>query len=310
MLAGTNIKEEYFPPHPDPFYFNHIQNNLYTSSECDPLMQVPNQYINTITHPLYYNQQFPVINHPYQLSPDSSEDEQRTNFILTSAENESQIIHNYPTPSTSPNLAVENTIKDLIKNDRSECTSFSHISISKCPKKLSDEMLYDLDKLKRSRELHEYRQIRHHVNYNSNIESWMGESINSNLPLEVLDQLDLMVKEGFKNKNELIDLMNRKVPKDYAYNPNKSHIVLDYDKITLMVIRLLNNVASRRSRYRKKFANHIKLHCLKIDMDENFLLYKQQCYLQDMVRKMENKMLNVVMDYNTMLTMRSRCGLV
>ncbi|CAO1400104.1 unnamed protein product [Diamesa tonsa] len=304
MLAEAHIKEEYFPPHPG-FYFNQIEDN--TSSQSDSGEQLTNQYINSFDDPKYYNQQFPLFNIPDYLSPDNSEDEERTNFCLSSAENASQIIHNYPTPSTSPHFGDENGIKDQIKNDHYKCNTSNS---SRKPKKLSDEVVYELDKLKRTRETLFYEVIRRHVNFNSKIELWLGKSIYYNLPPEVLTQLNEMLKQGFKYKNELIDLMNRVVPKDYAYNPNKSHIVLDYDKITLMVIRLLNNVASRRSRYRKKFANHIKLHCLKIDMDENILLHKKQCYLQNIVRELENKMLDLAINHNAIFTLRGKCGLI
>lgn len=282
-----------------------IATNPFTPQQCNHLNKVRTKYLNVNGLPSYYSKEFPVIKTSPQLSSNTSEDEQLTNFIL--AENNRQINHNYPTPSPSPNSEVENEIKHPMRGDRFKRTPSS---TSKKPHKLSYESLLGLDSLDRTIKLNNYGEIRHHVNFKSKIKSCLGVSIYNHMPTEVLFHFDILLMQGYKFKNELIDLMNRIVPKDYAYNPNKSHIVLDYDKITLMVIRLLNNVASRRSRYRKKFSNHVKLNCLKIDMDENLLLHKQQCLLQDIICKMECKMLDVVMNHDTMLTIRDKCGLV
>lgn len=282
-----------------------IATNSFTAQQCHHLNKVKNKCFYENDLPSYYSKEFPVIKTSPQLSSNMSEYEQSTNFFL--AENYRQINHNYPTPSPSPHSEVENEIEHPMREDRLKRTP---LKTSKKPQKLSYKCLLSLNNLDQTLKLNNHGEIRRHVNFKSSILSFMGESIYNQVPTDVFSHLDELLRQGFKIKNELIDLLNRIVPEDYAYNPNKSHIVLDYDKITLMVIRLLNNVASRRSRYRKKFSNHVKLNCLKIDMDENILLHKQQCSLQDIIRKMECKMLNVVMNHDTMLAFRDKCGLV
>lgn len=310
MVTEKSIKQEYDRPQAD-FYNNHNghnDKNLYTFGDYHPMIQFNNQQINTSDQSMYYNQQFPAFVPTYikqepntettpspvnYMSPMFSEDEARTNFLIDTtrqAYSSSGLPHNYPTPSPSPTSENE----DRIKEER----------------KLSDVALKGLIQLKTQVASNNYGVMRPKVDFQPLFQQWVGCGIYHQMPKCVLKIFDTMMREGYKIKNELLDLMNRICPDKYEYNPNKSHIILDYDKITIMVIRTLNNVASRRSRHRKKFVNQIKKNCLKIDINESVLLRKQEDHLQELVQKLEGKVLDSNIDHFTLLAMRESCGLI
>ncbi|CAO1383843.1 unnamed protein product [Diamesa serratosioi] len=270
------------------------------------------------------NVNYPVVK--MEMSEQDSEDKNRTNFILSDLNNMSPPIdnydsvnntfkgptprqecptptpsHDYPTPSPSP--------KEQIKEPSMKGGKFQPSNKHKL-KQISPEVLKELGRLKAKLDHENYGSVKRYVDVSAELSDWAGKGIYYALPPPVKKIFDQMMLLGYEVKNELLDLLNRMSGGQFVYNPNMSHTFLEYDKITILVIRALNNIASRRSRSRKQFANRIRENCLEIDLDENRILRKQEAILQEMIKKVETKFLAAKkIDHKTLMKMRQECGL-
>lgn len=139
--------------------------------------------------------------------------------------------------------------------------------------------------------------------------SWRGSSIYNNLPDIVMSEYDKVLRESHNIKREVIDKLNHAFPVSYEYNKNKSRIRTNYSDPQIADDRTRNNIASRRSRQRKKFLTHIQQYCVDFDHDENFLLKKQERWLCAMIGNLENKLLSKTPERDEELyKIRRQCG--
>lgn len=138
---------------------------------------------------------------------------------------------------------------------------------------------------------------------------WRGSSIYNNLPEIVKCEFDKILRESHSIKREVIDKLNHEFPVNYEYNPKKSRIRTNYSDTQVAADRTKNNVASRRSRQRKKFLTHVHSYSLDYDVDENFLLKKQERWLGAMIGSLENKILSSTPEREEELyKLRTQCG--
>lgn len=139
--------------------------------------------------------------------------------------------------------------------------------------------------------------------------SWCGSSIYTNIPDIVMSEYDKILRESHNIKKDVIDQLNHAFPVNYEYNPKKSRIRTNYSDPQVADDRTRNNIASRRSRQRKKFLTHIHQYSLDFDDDENFLLKKQEKWLRAMIGNLENKILsNTPERTEELFKLRSQCG--
>lgn len=130
------------------------------------------------------------------------------------------------------------------------------------------------------------------LNLSEKVEVCRGFSVYHNLPLLVMSEYDKILKDSHTLKVDVIKEMNRENPVNYEYNPKKSRIRTNYNDPQIADDRTKNNIASRRSRQRKKFQVQVVQYSVDYDLDENFLLGKQEQWLRSIVENLENKVLS------------------
>lgn len=122
--------------------------------------------------------------------------------------------------------------------------------------------------------------------------TWNGASIYTNMPARTMLHYDKLLKSSHKLKVNTLRTLNKLQPVSYEYNPKKSRIRTNYSDPQTALERTTNNIASRRSRQRKKFQNTIIQYSLDYDEDENFLLAKQEAWLLNIINGIEGNVLS------------------
>lgn len=228
----------------------------------------------------------------------------------------------FPTPTTTPEpkhisssegeeenedyKKVPRKFKDFHFEDRCNFINLKEEQSRKLlmtPSSLAQESDRDSD--------HEYQEISNlpKLVAQSKVDFWTGFSIYQNLPDIVMPEYDKILRESHEIKHFAVDKLNKSFPVNYEYNPNKSRIRTNYSDPHIAEGRTANNIASRRSRQRKKFLTHVHQYSVDYDMDENFLLRKQEKWLRAIVINLENKVLNKkVHGEEALFRLRKQCG--
>jgi hypothetical protein len=142
----------------------------------------------------------------------------------------------------------------------------------------------------------------------SKLKSWVGASIYYNLPELVMAEFDRMLRDSHDMKVEVIETLNKEFPVSYDYNPKKSRIRTNYADQQVADDRTRNNVASRRSRQRKKFQNQMVQYSVDFDVDENFLMAKQEKWLKGIISNLEQNVIAQDDGLSKLRKMRRQCG--
>lgn len=140
------------------------------------------------------------------------------------------------------------------------------------------------------------------------INIWRGSSIYNNLPEVVMSEYDKMLRECHSLKVEVVDALNNEFPVSYDYNPKKSRVRTNYSDPQIADDRTRNNVASRRSRQRKKFQTQMIQYAVDYDLDENFLLAKQEKWLKGIIANLEQKIISDDGGIPKLKKLRKQCG--
>ncbi|XP_070505469.1 uncharacterized protein [Chironomus tepperi] len=147
------------------------------------------------------------------------------------------------------------------------------------------------------------------LNFKGIANSWKGLGIYNNLPEIVLKDFDRILKESHTMKKMVISDLNREFPVNYEYNPKKSRIRTNYADPQIADDRTRNNLASRRSRQRKKFQTQILQYSVDFDKDENLLLTNQENWLRELISNLENKIIaNNLNADSKIYALRKKCG--
>ncbi|KAL7011798.1 hypothetical protein ACKWTF_014462 [Chironomus riparius] len=125
--------------------------------------------------------------------------------------------------------------------------------------------------------------------FSEKITEWCGSTIYHNMPDIAMLEYDRMLRDNHIMKVEVINNIHEEIPINYDYNPNKSRIRTNYGNPSIAEGRTKNNIASRRSRQRKKFQQHILQYSVEYDEDDNFLMGKQEKWLRAIVENLESK---------------------
>lgn len=132
---------------------------------------------------------------------------------------------------------------------------------------------------------------------------WHGATIYSNLPEAVQQEFDLIMRESYYVKKESIDKENSE------YNDEDSPVRRRGPGRLEAIERNKNNEASKRSRQRKKYLNQVLQNSLNYDLDENYLLYKQEKWLISIIKNLEVKFLHKASQNRGIIkAMRRECG--
>lgn len=127
------------------------------------------------------------------------------------------------------------------------------------------------------------------VEMQDDIQNWKGDSIFSNLSQTVMSEFDKMLKESYKTKSEVIKKLHEESPINYDYNHKKSRTRVDYSDDFIRDSRTKNNLASRKSRHRKKFNLTINEYSVDYDHDENGLMENQIQWLKNLIGGLEKE---------------------
>lgn len=142
------------------------------------------------------------------------------------------------------------------------------------------------------------------------LNEWCGSSLYSNIPDIAMLEYDKILRESHTIKAQVIEKIHEEFPINYDYNPNKSRVRTNYEDKSIAEGRTKNNIASRRSRQRKKFQQQILQHSVDFDEDENFLLQKQEKWLKAIIENLEEKFLSKEGEKGAEMIekLKSQCG--
>lgn len=222
----------------------------------------------------------------------------------------------FPTPSCTPEPQVYDEINDYQKAEKN--TKNFHFEDRCNFINLKDEQSHKLPMTPISN-YHESDSSDHeNFDHNSHLpplklsaktHQWVGDSLYNNIPSIAMSEYDKILQNSHKMKLEVIDALNKAFPVSYEYNPKKSRVRTNYSDPHLAEDRTKNNIASRRSRQRKKFLNHIHQCMLDYDNDENYLLQKQEKWLQEMILKLESRIVERNPNHDVKIyEFRKQCG--
>lgn len=229
----------------------------------------------------------------------------------------------FPTPSTTPERELCDEVTNLVAQTASE-----YQVAKKKTKNFHIEDRCDFIRLKSEQDrkslmtptssIHESDSDHDAVDlsscmpplkYSSESKLWQGLSIYSNLPDIVMGEYDHFLRDSHEMKVEVVHDLNEEFPVSYDYNPKKSRIRTNYADPAVADDRTKNNIASRRSRQRKKFLHQILQYSVEFDVDENFLLRKQEKWLRGIIANLENKILTKnPTDDDKLFKLRKQCG--
>lgn len=105
-----------------------------------------------------------------------------------------------------------------------------------------------------------------------------------------------------------IDLNFKVIFFSTEYNPNKSRLRKQYNDPAQAEDRARNNLASRRSRYKKKIAAQVLSLNLDFEKEENRKLFKQETWMATIISELEEKLLQSGFEPIVIKNLRFECG--
>lgn len=129
---------------------------------------------------------------------------------------------------------------------------------------------------------------------------------------EIAEKIQIAhVKIGSKSaqqKDQYLTMRYTELPTDLEYNPNKSRLRKVYESPTVAADRERNNLASRKSRFKKKKAQLITNMHLEFDRSENIELYKMQNWMAQVIFNLESQCLDSGLTPEYLFDLRRECG--
>ncbi|XP_062545792.1 uncharacterized protein LOC134212181 [Armigeres subalbatus] len=122
-------------------------------------------------------------------------------------------------------------------------------------------------------------------------------------------RVHLMIQaRSAQRKEQYLSMRMPELPTDLEYNPNKSRLRKAYVSPTEAAERERNNLASRKSRFKKKIAQQITNMHLEFDRSENAELYAMQNFMSQIIYDLEAQCLDSGIAPIDMLNMRQAYG--
>lgn len=139
--------------------------------------------------------------------------------------------------------------------------------------------------------------------------TWVSGDPHVNLPEVVCNEFDKIVRHSNHAKEEFLQRKSQEIPTELKYNPNKSRLRKEYKDAAEAEDRAKNNLASRRSRQKKKTQMQMLNFSLTFDREENRELFAQERWMSDFVSEFETKLLARGYDVAALKSLRAQCGL-
>ncbi|XP_050089668.1 uncharacterized protein LOC126573527 [Anopheles aquasalis] len=141
------------------------------------------------------------------------------------------------------------------------------------------------------------------------IQAWTrGSDISAGLPDNVQIELHNILQTSLYNKECYTKEKMAEFPMDVGYHPNKSRLRREYLNDAEAADRAKNNLASRRSRHKKKMVTQLMNISLEYDRQENRELFMQERWLTNLIFELEDKALQQGIDTQVLRKLRADCG--
>lgn len=137
---------------------------------------------------------------------------------------------------------------------------------------------------------------------------WYRDLLKPEYAQRLSTQLDIITNRSDFVKNKILTARIAELPESFDYYPNKSRLRKQYVDPDEAAERERNNLASRRSRFKKKRAQLILNMHLEYDRTENAHLYAMQSWIGKIIFQLETQWLERGATAEQMCQLRRDCG--
>lgn len=137
---------------------------------------------------------------------------------------------------------------------------------------------------------------------------WFRDAVSPELAEKLRQSLTTIEAKSAQQKEQYLSMRMNELPTDLEYNPNKSRLRKVYESPMEAAERERNNLASRKSRFKKKIAQQITNMHLEFDRNENADLYAMQNWMGQVIFELESLCLDSGVTSECLLDLRLQCG--
>ncbi|EAT38885.1 AAEL009263-PA [Aedes aegypti] len=134
------------------------------------------------------------------------------------------------------------------------------------------------------------------------------DAVNPELAEKLNSALTTIEAKSAQHKERYLEMRMCELPTDLEYNPNKSRLRKVYESPMEAAERERNNLASRKSRFKKKIAQQITNMHLEFDRSESADLYAMQNWMGQVIFELESNCLDRGITPECLADMRQQCG--
>ncbi|XP_019540312.3 uncharacterized protein LOC109411250 isoform X1 [Aedes albopictus] len=137
---------------------------------------------------------------------------------------------------------------------------------------------------------------------------WFRGAVRPELDGQLTHELATIEYRARLREERYTAMRMHEVPTELEYNPNKSRLRKDYVSSTEEAERSRNNLASRKSRFRRK--NDQLINNIKLDFhrQENAEMYALQNWMDQVIFELEEACLNTGVAPESLADLRQQCG--
>lgn len=139
--------------------------------------------------------------------------------------------------------------------------------------------------------------------------TWVSGDPRQGLTPAVTAEFDKILRYSSHVKDEYMQRKAKESPMEFEYNPKKSRLRKVYKDPEEAAGRAKNNLASRKSRQKKKLQMQLLNFSLAFDREENRQLYAQERWMADVIADLEDKLLAKGYDAIAIRQLRAQCGM-
>lgn len=137
---------------------------------------------------------------------------------------------------------------------------------------------------------------------------WFRDAMRPDFGETLQEAIAKIETKSVMQKDQYLEMRFSELPTDLEYNPNKSRLRKVYESAEEAAERERNNLASRRSRFKKKISQQITNMHLEFDRKENSAFYAMQNWLDQVILELETACLDNGFTNEGILEHRRECG--
>lgn len=177
-----------------------------------------------------------------------------------------------------------------------------------CPSTIQPEQSIDLNSFQFS-DTSAVNDDRSYILPAPSLPTWVSGDPRQGLTPAVTAEFDKILRYSSHVKDEYMQRKAKESPMDFEYNPKKSRLRKVYKDAEEAADRAKNNLASRKSRQKKKLQMQLLNFSLAFDREENRQLYAQERWMADVIADLEDKLLAKGYDAVAIRALRAQCGM-